>query len=242
MKPVEVDVVIVSYAKDEHLYNLTKRTITSLLDSESSEAIRFNIFIVESQLDVNWSQISPEIKTISTSMPYGYHAYLNLGRKEGKSDWVVLANSDLFFTKNWMSEILESYKRNPSVPSFSPLCTLTQPQYGIFPNTGDILGYQIRRHISGWCIVQRRDIYDNIGDLDERFRHWFCDNDYSMTLYQKKIPHMLVTKSLVEHHSNITGKTTDSVLSPEKKHELTYGAGAIFQKKWEMILNQPASI
>lgn len=227
----EMDVVIVSYAKNRTCWNLTFETINSLFSSEKDW--KFNVFVVESEPDCDWSQIFQNTQTIFTDGKYGYHKYLNLGRKAGSAEWVALCNNDLVFRPGWARKIDQAWEYNQSYLSFSPICPFTQPQYGIKLNTGLIKGYDIRLHVSGWCIVQRREIYDKIGDLDENFTHWFCDNDYAMTLQFSGVNHMLVTTSVVEHHANTLGKTTtETVKDPEKLREMTIGSKIIFDNKW----------
>jgi len=227
----EMDIVIVSYAKNKKCWDLTYECINSLFSSE--EEINFNVFVVESQKDVNWSEIFKRTKTIYPETSYGYHKYLNLGRKEGNADFVALCNNDLIFKKKWASKIFESSNYNPNYFSFSPICPKTQPLYGIQINSGLIKGYIIRKHISGWCIVQKRSIYNTIGDLDENFVHWFADEDYAQTLIVNNINHMLVTTSIVEHHSNNLGKTTTELITdPDELYRLTTGAKKIFDNKW----------
>lgn len=227
----KIDIVIVSYAKDTECYNLTKECIKSLFESESD--VDFVVYVVESQHDVSWSNEFPGVTTLPAPLPYGYHKFLNAGVERGDSPYVVLCNNDLIFSKGWATEILKVSDANPEVMSFSPYCPLTQSQYGIKENSGNYLGHQVRVHISGWCIFQKREIYNQIGRLDESYEHWYCDNDYAMTLHSKGIGHVLVTSSVVKHHPNNLGKTTiNAIKNPVELHRLTAGASSIFQKKW----------
>ena len=229
-----VDIVIISYSKDDYCKSITENCITSLLSSEDNSEEIFNIIIVESEPSVKWENFSKCIKTYNAPLPYGYNKFLNFGRKKGNSEWVALCNNDLEFKKNWFSEMLIAEKKFPNVLSFSPICPKTQPKYNIYPNTGYYEGYNIRMQISGWCIVQKRKIYEIIGDLDERFHHWFCDNDYAMTLMIKKIPHILVSSSIVEHHENNIGKITERVVKDDKEMKrLTIDSQFIFLEKWK---------
>lgn len=232
----KVDVVIISYAKDEYCKSLTVNCIESLFISEENPSI-FNVIVVESEPSVRWENHFPvNVTTYDAPLPYGYHKFLNFGRKKGESEWVALCNNDLQFTKNWFSEILKANKENPGITSFSPICPMTQSMYGINPHTGLHMGYEIRKQISGWCIVHKREIYEKIGDLDERFYHWFCDNDYAMTLYQNGIYHALVTDSVVIHHDKNIGKTTERVVETnDEMYRLTSGSNHIFQEKWKNL-------
>lgn len=226
-----IDIIILSYAYNDELYFQTDRCIKSLIDSESNSEDLFNIIVLESEKDVNWDH-NTNTKTYAPPLPYGYHKFMNYGRKMGEAEYVCLCNNDLYFTKGWASEILKVAEKNDDILSFSPICTMTQPKYGINTNSGNIVGYEVRKHISGWCIFQRRKIYDLIGDLDERFIHWFSDNDYSLTLYFNGIKHCLVTSSVVIHHDKNIGKTGPYVLSDQEMYDMTGGSHQIFLEKW----------
>lgn len=231
-----IDIVIVSYAKNEYCESLTRDCINSLLLSEPNAESIFNIIVVESNPSVKWEKMSPCVVTYEAVLPYGYHKFLNYGRKKGNSEWVALCNNDLQFTEGWFSKILQASSIDPSVLSFSPLCPLTQANLA---NKGLVYGYQVRQEISGWCIVQKRSIYNIIGDLDEDFYHWNCDSDYSMTLFKNDIKHVLVTDSVVIHHNQNIGKTTESIVeSDSEMHRLTIGCRSIFNKKYPIIINK----
>ena len=227
----KVDIVIPSYSKNEECKEITKKCIVSLLASE--ENIQFNVFIIESQPGVIWDY--PNTITVDAPLPYGYHKFLNFGRKLGNSEYVCLCNNDLVFTKNWATEIIEASKIYPDVLSFSPICPKTQPLYGINTNEGIFRGYGIRTCISGWCIFQKRKIYEVIGDLDEEFIHWYCDNDYAQTLMSKNLEHYLITHSIVIHHDKNTGRTTDIIVTdPLEMNRLTSGSYEIYKSKWKI--------
>ena len=225
----EVDVCIISYAKNDDLRKVTEKGIDSLLASDDN--VKFNVFVVESNKDVSYDKY-PNTKTIYTDMPFGYHRYLNLARKQGNAPYVVLCNNDLTYEKNWASEIIKVMYIDEGIMSASPLCPQTQ-------NVDDFsqflmwYGYQVRKELAGWCIFQKRDIYNIIGDLDERFEFWYCDNDYSMELKKNNIKHALVSTSVVNHHENQLGKTGET-LNDEEKQKATHGQFEIFKEKWEL--------
>lgn len=230
-----IDVVIVSYAKNKECYDLTYNCIDSLFNSESE--VNINAIIVESERGLSWENIFPNysrIKTLEAPLPYSYHKFLNFGRKFGSSEYVALCNNDLVFHTNWFTNINEFAERMPEAMSFSPICPHTQPKMGIPINSGVYAGLVIRATISGWCIVQKRKIYEIIGDLDERYIHWYSDNDYAMQLKENHLNHFLVTSSVVEHHSNVLGRTTEIVVGDQEEiKKMTYLQEEIFNEKWK---------
>ena len=227
-----IDVIILSYSANDILKKQTDDCLKSLFESEDHSKEIFNVIVLESQEGISWDDY-PNTKTYDPPKPYGYHKFMNFGRKLGNNPYVCLCNNDLIFEKNWASEILKCSNTFPDALSFSPLCPKTQTRYGILPNSGNYFGYQIRKEISGWCIFQKREIYDQIGDLDERFTHWFSDNDYSLSLYEKSIKHYLVTSSIVEHHDMNIGKTGPAVLTEEEMEKSTSGSYPVFKEKWK---------
>ena len=230
-----VDVVIISWAKDGELRKVTEDGLDSLFNSDSLD-ISFHAYIVESNLDVNYETYNKKYwrHTCTTIRPddkqFGYHKYLNQGRKLGKSEYVVLCNNDLTYEKNWASKIIDVMEKNPSIMSASPWCPQTQGDNSQFSGL-HFNGYRVRGELAGWCIFQKRSLYEIIGDLDEQFTHWYCDNDYGTTLQHKGIIHSLVCDSVVNHHDKILGKTHE-IFDQQYQIKTTVLQKEKFDKKW----------
>ena len=229
-----VDVVIISWAKNEELEQITKNGLDSLFTSE--ENTRFHAYIVESNRSVNYDGYNNNTQGHSCTTIYpddtefGYHKYLNLGRKRGVSEYVVLCNNDLTYEKNWASSIMEEMEKKPFIMSASPWCPQTQGNNQ--SHRGSIFyGYTVRGELAGWCIFQKRSIYDRIGDLDENFTHWYCDNDYGMTLQSVGIVHSLIADSVVNHHDKMLGKTHE-IFDNDYQVNTTVMQRTKFEKKW----------
>lgn len=226
----EVDIIIISNANTSSARKLTEDCILSLYSSEKT--IKFNTFIVESNKNEQFTNLLNRfnIKLIHPRETFGYHKYLNIGISMGKSEYVCLCNNDLIFHKNWASNLIFEMEKN-SLLSVSPISNnphLTKFKIENIPHVQ--LGYDIRRYLAGWCIFQKRKIYDIIGKLDERFIFWYCDNDYSMTLQNAKIQHALITTSRVDH---IESATLNTVNREERQH-LTRDQEVIFKNKWNL--------
>jgi len=231
--PREIDIVIISWAKNDVLLGITHQTLDTLLESENPSRIKFNIFVVETNKDVVYNY--PSTKTLYPEPPYGYNKYCNFGRKAGKAPYVCLCNNDLIFHKGWATEIIKAFDENPEVLSASPFCPRWHVrQWKMKPNTGNIPERNSGKGVMGHCIFQQRKIYDIIGDLDEQFIHWCCDWDYAATIKKYGVNNYLVTSSLVEH---VKGSKTffESVKSDpniDRRQELTIGQISIYNKKW----------
>jgi hypothetical protein len=212
-----VDVVIISWAKDDYLKDVTKKGLDSLFQSESEE-IAFHAYVIESNplVDYNEYQNIGERHTCTTIHPedkiFGYNKYLNIGVNQGKSEYVALCNNDLVYEKNWASEIIKVMDEFPDLLSASPWCPQTQGDNKNHEGK-TYIGYRIRVEVAGWCIFQNREIYQIIEKLDESLTFWYSDNIYSDEIRIRGIKHGLVANSLVNHHENNIGKTCQTLES-----------------------------
>lgn len=198
---MELSVIFLSYTKSDGIFEMTKNAIDSLLKSESKE-IKFEIIIVESNpLFHEKYQFDPQVKIIIPEVKFNFHQFLNIGIKEAKYNEVALCNNDVIFHPFWYSEILKIKKSNTEIRSFSP-CELNENNQ----NLEFEMGYDVRTHIKGWCIVTDKETISKIGYLDEKFDFYYADDDYSMTMKKFNIKHARVFKSKVEH---LAGQNTD---------------------------------
>lgn len=221
MKKTSVDVCIISYAKTPELRIITERGIISLVESEDNDKnIQFNIFVVESNTDISYNEYV-NTTTIYPDTPFGYNKYLNLAIKQGSSPYVFMANNDLTYERGWASEIIRQMNLFPDIMSASPFCPQVQSRTSISPEIFD--GYQVRKHINGWAIFVKRELFDLIGPLNEEVDFWFSDDIYAEQLKSMHIRHCLVTNSIVNHHDKRLGMTAGNILSEGKINEFTTG-------------------
>lgn len=222
----ELDIIILSNAQTPDLRNLTVQSIETLIQSEDTNKIRFMIQVFESVPGVSYNY--PFCRTVHPKRPFNYNRYMNLGIKNGKAPFVCLCNNDLIFHPGWASRILAAFEKYSELESASPLCEINHRERGIIPNTGIYRGYQVRKHISGWCLVFKRNMLKKTGLLDERFKFWFADNDYAKTLEKNEILHALVSDSFVDHLESKTLKTK----SAKEQLMLTAEERFLYECKW----------
>lgn len=223
--PVNIDIIILSYAKNEYLKGLTIQTIDTLLASEDPEKIHFNVVVIESNKTLQPFQFENAV-TIYPTEEFGFHKYLNIGIKATNSPYVCLCNNDLIFHKNWASEIVKAMDNDPEMLSATPYCPVFHKGQGFPENAPPLQGYF--GVLIGWCIFVKREIFDTIGMLDENFTFWYCDYDYSNTLEKFKVKNCLVSSSFVTHLGSESLKTTEK----SEYQKLTQLPRLYFSYKW----------
>ena len=226
--PIEIDIIILSYAKTDALKAITMDALNSLASSENPLSIKFNIIVVESNKDLKPYQYSGT-QTIYPWQRFGYHRYMNIGIRKTSSKYICICNNDLLFHPGWASEILQAFHADPELVSASPACSIHHPEHGIQLKNGVHYGHEVRKELVGWCIFFKREILKTTGPLDPAFKFWFADNDYSNTLKKHNLKHALVTSSIVDHLESKTLKTKTSL---EQEH-LTSRERFYYEYKWE---------
>jgi len=194
--PVDVDIIILSFAKDENLKAITQQGIDTLLASEDPQEINFNILVIESNKALQPYQFKGA-KTIYPDEDFGFNKYLNIGIKQTHSPYMALCNNDLIFHKHWATEILKAMDTDPNLISATPYCSTFHTREG-FEAEGQIKEGYFGTFV-GWCFFVKREVFDTIGLLDEKFNFWYADADYCQLLLKHKIKNALVPLSRVTH-------------------------------------------
>ncbi|WP_353720521.1 glycosyltransferase [Dyadobacter sp. 676] len=228
MLPIEIDIIILSYARNEELKKVTLDGIDTLLKSEDPQKIRFNIVVIESNKELKPYQYVGT-QTVYPWQRFGYHRYMNIGIGMTKAPWVCICNNDLLFHPNWATEILRAFETDPSLWSACPACSIHHPEHGVALNSGLHYGYEVRRELVGWCIFFKRDMLKITGKLDPAFKFWYADNDYGNTLQKHHLKHALVTSSIVDHLESRTLKTKTAT----EQLQLTSRERFYYEYKWE---------
>jgi GT2 family glycosyltransferase len=226
----QVDIIIISFAKDNALREVTERCVHSLISSEKN--IIFNVILIESNKNEKYDLLKgiKNLKIVYPTVEFGYNRYLNIGLKLSHSEYVCLCNNDLIFSPGWASAIVDRMEKDSTLLSASPYSTNPhKTRFNLKIEDKIEYGYNIRRYLAGWCIFQSRKIYERIGLLDEKFIFWYADNDYSETIKKLGIKHALVLNSVVEHIESKTLNEKDS----NTKQKLTIEQKKIFDLKWK---------
>lgn len=214
-KPAILDLVIISYAKNRQIQQMTQNAINTAING--AKGVKINVIAVESQKNVRYNNA----KTIYPDFPFNYNAYGNFGIKQGEAHYVMHANNDLLFKPNWLNELIKA-----NHPLVSPKEPRDSRQRDILVNeVGDVTG----RHLSGWCFMMERSLWENIGGFDEDV-NFYCSDD--VVIEQCKVfdvQPMLVVNSIVQHLVSTTLKT----VSPTDRTELTDNQVKIFNKKYD---------
>jgi len=236
---MKLSAIILAMSTTEELFKMTSNCINSLIASE--RAIDMEIIIIESNKNyLNLGFVYPDyVKVIVPDSDFNFHKFLNIGIKVSKGDYVALCNNDLIFQENWFNEIVKISNRHKDILSFSP----NGDKVGSNEKHTFEIGYKVQKHIKGWCIVVKREVFDQIGLLDETFDFYYADNDYAMSIKCNNIKHALVFNSHVFHLEKKSSSNSSDIFEEKKDFMDKYKIPDYLLKgKYPWILNNEKSL
>lgn len=199
---------------------------------------------------------SNKVRVVFRQERGGFAKNVNTGMKEAKYD-ILLLNSDIVALQDWLDVLQYSaYAIDEKIGMVSP--KLVYPdgriQYGgtyharvLAPQwfghkyvgraANDIQtcvpGYN--RTISGACVYIRREVYEELGGLDENFWLGFEDVDYGLEAWQRGIRCYYNPTAVLIHHESATRGYSQG------KRELA--SMRYFWRKWDtLFINRPSTL
>ena len=203
---MNVTLIIISNAKDRRLYNITQCAV---------QTAKCDVIVIEQNPEVD-NYLGAQ--TVYTIEPFNYNALANRGVEMCDTDWIVISNNDVVFSDGWLEELLKA-----DYPIVSPVCPNDHRFNGLKRNE---TGEQTGRHLSGWCFMIHRTLWEKIGGFDEDFPFWCADNSLMEQLIKIGVPPMVVPKSIVTHLYSQTLNTVNS------KDDLTHDQVRKYNKKY----------
>jgi GT2 family glycosyltransferase len=221
-----IDVIILSYAKNDEIINMNNNCINSILNSTTN--YKFNIFLIETDSTKEFEYPQENVKVIQPGLEFNYNKFLNIGLKECKSDWILISNNDTIYHKGFIERMFDIYNFNNEILSMSPMDDDWKWHANFDRNIDFFYGYRTSFEVAGWSILINKSVFEKIGEFDEQFSFWYQDNDYANSLIKNNIKHALVTNSKVTH---LVSKSHD-LIDQEKIFEMTGGLFSTFENKW----------
>ena len=221
-----IDVIILSYAKNNSIIKMNNDCIDSL--NSSSENHKFNILLIETEPNKEYKYEQQNVRVIQPKIEFNYNKFLNIGLKECKNEWVLISNNDTIYHKNFLESLIDANNQDTEILSMSPMDD-DWHRHKLFDKSISIYyGYRTSYEVAGWSILVNKSVIDKIGGFDEQFTFWYQDNDYAKLLEINGIKHALITKSKVTHLLS----RSHHFIENSKKFEMTDGLGIKFHKKW----------
>lgn len=165
-----------------------------------------------------------DVRTIFNTENMGFPKGCNQGLEIARGDDLLLLNSDTIVTPRWLEQLkncLYASEKHGAVSCVTNSCsnhqniavTYTWPDVDALFDFGDRFNHpnpdiwQRRLKLVGFCFLFKREIYEKIGGLDERFSPGnYEDDDYSLRIWQAGYECILARDTFIHHFGSASFK------------------------------------
>ncbi len=164
------------------------------------------------------------IRIINTKENGGYSIACNRAVKYAQGERLILMDSDIFVTKNWLEGLEEVYSKHSHIGCVSS--TILNLNNGTVVHWGlSLIGVEVLKPfrngplpaklnntitkfplLTSGCLMVDKEIYEKINGMDPMFYNGYCDLDFSMKLNLMGYSNYVTTNSVVYHRGKIAGQ------------------------------------
>ena len=214
MQKFSISIIIPNYNSKK----LLEKNLPKVVVAAQNTAAQIIIVDDGSQDDsIDFLQSSyPQIRVYKQEKNKGFASTVNFGVSQANSDLVVLLNSDIVPEKDFLQPIMEDFSNNEKL--FAVGCLDKSYEKGKIVERGKGVGYWYRglfMHragkinnndqetdwVSGGSSVYRRDLWNKLGGMDEKFNPFYYE-DIDLSYRAKKVGYDIVfeCRSLTHHY------------------------------------------
>lgn len=241
-------IIIVTYNN----LKCTQRCIESIF--EKTAYFSYEIIIVDNNSTDNTRRYllklhdkHNNIKIILNKENLGFAKANNIGISEASGEYLIILNNDTVVTQGWLSGLIKHLDRNPTLGLLGPVTNSISNRAKIkvdYTKIEDMENFAIKYRnahlnelytdinvLAMFCLALRREVYEDIGPLDETFTvGMFEDDDYSYRAIKKGYEIACAEDVFIHHYGGASFfklKNKEYVAIFEKNK-------AIFENKWKI--------
>ncbi|MWC28658.1 glycosyltransferase family 2 protein [Paenibacillus sp. MMS18-CY102] len=206
---------------------LLQRLVQSIREHTNEADTPYELIIVDNgSLDgtAQWC-IGQKLTFLSLGSNEGFPAACNKGLRIAAGDQLMLLNNDIVATPNWLSNLSEGLNEEPNIGLAGPVTNyasgVQQVDYrfetleqfmGIATEVNEPNRNKRERvmRLVGLCLLFTREVYERVGELDERFSPGhYEDDDLCLRIRMNGYGLLLCRDVLVYHEGSASFRHTD---------------------------------
>lgn len=220
-KPI-CSIIILSYNQIDY----TSMCLNSI--REYTTDVEYEIIVIDNNSTfetVEYLKKQKDIVLICNHENKGFAGGCNQGIEISKGKYIVLLNNDTIVTHKWLSNMLKMFDEYTDLSLIGPLTNSTvgkqmiSVSYGTEINMMQKFAFELaEKNVKPWralrlvafCIVVKRDIFDEIGKFDTRFAIGnYEDDDFNIRCLLAGKKMAVCRDSFIHHFMNISFKNND---------------------------------
>lgn len=249
-KSIEVSVCIPTFNN----FQLFRQCVEKL---KKATKIPYELLVLVLGQDETWQWcIKNGIKAYKHKPPFYFSQANNYLAKRAKGEYLLFLNDDTIPQRDFLEDMIEETKWDKKVAIVGAQLLYpngTIQHAGVFwrteyPGEAGHIGlyeqpqsyYDISRDVpavTGACMLIRKDIFNELGGFDEKYKNGYEDLDLCLKAYYKDYKIKYCGRAVLVHYVGATKGTTGKVSTSGEFREENF---SYFYKKWEhYFLYQP---
>jgi tetratricopeptide (TPR) repeat protein len=208
------------------------------------------------QLITQWKQKeSTRFQCYPLDIPFNFSKLNNYGVSQATGDYLLFLNNDTeVVTPDWIEAMVEQVQR-PQIGAVGALLLFpddTVQHAGVVMGLGGIAGHSYYRMtsqmpgyfgnligfnnasaVTGACLMCRREVFEQVGGLDETLTVAYNDVDFCLKLLDRGYRNLYLPHVVLYHHESKSRGYEDS---PEKKARLKQES-QIMENRWKKYID-----
>jgi GT2 family glycosyltransferase len=156
------------------------------------------------------------VEVVTNPENRGFPAACNQGLAAARGEYLVLLNNDAVVTDSWLNQLVNLAESDPKIGMAGPVSNYATPPQLVedapYRGLDEMHRFAARwraEHrgrwltapkLSGFCLLIKRGVFEEVGGLDERFGVGFFDDDDLSLRVRKAGYELAVARDLFVHH------------------------------------------
>ncbi|MBE6102676.1 MAG: glycosyltransferase [Selenomonas ruminantium] len=240
-------------------YNTLELTRMCLESIRAHTPEKYEIIVVDNASadgSLEYLREQADVRLIENKENMGFPKGCNQGLAMAEGDSLLLLNSDTVVTERWLENLKKGLYSDEKVGAVSCLANYVSngqqipvaygtdmeamQAFAANLNHSDPAKWEERSHLVGFCYLIKREVYEVVGGLDERFTPGnFEDNDYSLRVLEHGYKLLLLRDTFIHHWGSSSFKKVEERIKKEERDgqsfsELNRVNMQKFFEKWQV--------